>query len=235
MAHYFPPYLRPLSFKWSLRKEVVPRCNPFLGPKSVIAMDNWSTHHGFNVRRQCEERGVIILYLPPYYPDFNLIEDFFSVLKAWLKRHFELAKPSWPSICHLGNIWSTRYSHAVPKSLLRPTSHMLEVWCMIVTLDWRLFVKTKPRAYLEEIQYDLFDLFDLVVSVWQSQGLCVRLGSAGRLCALMSQNVRSACRVSWWPQVTRIQRFLWLSLGLLGIDLCGWRRKYTKHEKYKTR
>jgi len=35
---------------------------------------------------------VILLYLPPYSPDFNLIEKFFSVLKAWLKRHYKLAE-----------------------------------------------------------------------------------------------------------------------------------------------
>lgn len=34
----------------------------------------------------------MLLYLPPYSPDYNPIEEFFSVLKAWLKRHFELAE-----------------------------------------------------------------------------------------------------------------------------------------------
>ena len=79
-------------FEWFLQNEVLPRCNPYPGPKSVIVMDNCSTHHAPNVRRLCEERGVIILYLPPYSPDFNPIEEFFSVLKAWLKRYFELAE-----------------------------------------------------------------------------------------------------------------------------------------------
>ena len=79
-------------FEWFLKNEVLPRCNPFPGPKSVLVMDNCSTHHAANVRRLCEEQGVMILYLPPYSPDFNPIEEFFSVLKAWLKRHFELAE-----------------------------------------------------------------------------------------------------------------------------------------------
>lgn len=30
-------------------------------------------------------------YLPPYSPDLNPIETSFSVLKAWIKRHQELA------------------------------------------------------------------------------------------------------------------------------------------------
>jgi len=35
---------------------------------------------------------VILLYLSLYFSDFNLIEEFFSVLKAWLKRHYKLAE-----------------------------------------------------------------------------------------------------------------------------------------------
>ena len=33
-------------------------------------------------------------YLPPYSPTFNLIELSFSVLKAWVRRHFH---EIWPS------------------------------------------------------------------------------------------------------------------------------------------
>ena len=54
-------------------------------------MDNCSTHHSIKIRNLCRRKGVIILYLPPYSPDYNPIEEFFSVLKAWLKRHFEIA------------------------------------------------------------------------------------------------------------------------------------------------
>ncbi len=35
---------------------------------------------------------MILLYLSLYFSDFNLIEEFFSVLKAWLKRHYKLAE-----------------------------------------------------------------------------------------------------------------------------------------------
>ena len=43
------------------------------------------------VKHLCEDTGVLLLYLPPYSPDFNLIEEFFSVLKSWIKRHYEEA------------------------------------------------------------------------------------------------------------------------------------------------
>jgi hypothetical protein len=31
--------------------------------------------------------GAKLVYLPPYSPDFNLIEECFSFMKAWLQRH----------------------------------------------------------------------------------------------------------------------------------------------------
>ena len=41
------------------------------------------------VRRLCETHGVRVIYLPPYSPDYNPIEEFFSVLKTWLKRYYK--------------------------------------------------------------------------------------------------------------------------------------------------
>jgi transposase len=34
--------------------------------------------------------GVKLLYLPPYLPDFNPIEEFFAKLKAYIKK-------TWPA------------------------------------------------------------------------------------------------------------------------------------------
>jgi DDE superfamily endonuclease len=39
----------------------------------------------------CTQRGVRLIYLPPYSPDFNPIELSFSPLKAWMRAHRELA------------------------------------------------------------------------------------------------------------------------------------------------
>jgi DDE superfamily endonuclease len=39
-------------------------------------------------------RGIKLLYLPPYSPDYNPIEEFFSAYKAFVRRHateFQLA------------------------------------------------------------------------------------------------------------------------------------------------
>ena len=42
-----------VRFEWFLRNEVLPRCNPFPGPKSVIVMDNCSIYYGAEVKRLC--------------------------------------------------------------------------------------------------------------------------------------------------------------------------------------
>jgi transposase len=47
-------------------------------------MDNLSSHKGPRVRELIEEKGCEVLYLPPYSPDLNPIEEAFAKLKALL-------------------------------------------------------------------------------------------------------------------------------------------------------
>ena len=47
---------------------------PTLRPGQTVVMDNLSAHKGGQVREIVEGRGVELLYLPPYSPDFNPIE-----------------------------------------------------------------------------------------------------------------------------------------------------------------
>ncbi len=46
-----------------------------LRPGQVVVMDNLSSHKGSRVRQLIEERGCELLYLPPYSPDLNPIEE----------------------------------------------------------------------------------------------------------------------------------------------------------------
>jgi transposase len=45
-------------------------------------MDNLGAHKGERVRELIEARGCKLLYLPPYSPDFNPIEEAFSKIKG---------------------------------------------------------------------------------------------------------------------------------------------------------
>jgi transposase len=59
---------------------------PELRPGDVVIMDNLSSHKGPNVRAMIEAAGASLLYLPPYSPDFNPIENAFAKLKALLRK-----------------------------------------------------------------------------------------------------------------------------------------------------
>src|SRR5919202_658117 len=59
---------------------------PTLEAGQTVVMDNLSAHKGERVKEIIEGRGCELLYLPPYSPDFNPIEQAFSKLKALLRK-----------------------------------------------------------------------------------------------------------------------------------------------------
>ena len=62
----------------------------FLVPKlkrgQIVVMDNLSVHKSKRVERLIEDAGCELLFLPPYSPDFNPIEEAFSKVKGILRR-----------------------------------------------------------------------------------------------------------------------------------------------------
>ena len=59
---------------------------PSLTPGDVVVMDNLPAHRVKGVNAAIERAGATLLYLPPYSPDFNPIEQAFSKLKAHLRK-----------------------------------------------------------------------------------------------------------------------------------------------------
>jgi len=55
---------------------------PSLRKGRVVVMDNLSAHKRERVRELIEGRGCELLYLPPYSPDLNPIEEAFSKIKG---------------------------------------------------------------------------------------------------------------------------------------------------------
>jgi transposase len=51
---------------------------PSLKPEQVVVMDNLSSHKGGRVRELIAGKGCQLLYLPPYSPDLNPIEEAFA-------------------------------------------------------------------------------------------------------------------------------------------------------------
>ena len=58
---------------------------PRLQPGQVVVMDNLPAHKVEGVRRLIEAAGAELLYLPPYSPDFNPIEQAWSKIKQQLR------------------------------------------------------------------------------------------------------------------------------------------------------
>jgi transposase len=59
---------------------------PTLRPGELVVMDNLPAHKPAAVRAAIEQAGAELLYLPPYSPDFNPIENAFAKLKALLRK-----------------------------------------------------------------------------------------------------------------------------------------------------
>ena len=59
---------------------------PTLRKDQVVVMDNLTAHKGERVRELIEGRGCELLYLPPYSPDFNPIEEAFAKIKCLVRK-----------------------------------------------------------------------------------------------------------------------------------------------------
>lgn len=57
-----------------------------LRPGDLVVMDNLPAHKVAGVRQAIEAKGAELLYLPPYSPDFNPIENAFAKLKAHVRK-----------------------------------------------------------------------------------------------------------------------------------------------------
>jgi transposase len=59
---------------------------PALGPDDVVVMDNLAAHKVAGVEEAIRAAGASVLYLPPYSPDLNPIEQVFAKLKVLLRK-----------------------------------------------------------------------------------------------------------------------------------------------------
>jgi transposase len=65
---------------------------PTLQPGDVVVLDNLSSHKKAAVRKAIRARGAKLLFLPPYSPDLNPIEQVFAKLKHLLRKAAERTK-----------------------------------------------------------------------------------------------------------------------------------------------
>src|SRR5213595_3049012 len=70
----------------AFRAYVEQSLTPTLQPGDVVVMDNLAAHKMAGIEEAIAAAGANLLYLPPYSPDLNPIEQFFAKLKALLRK-----------------------------------------------------------------------------------------------------------------------------------------------------
>lgn len=80
------------SFYDFVRGSLIPHMTAFDGvsPKSILIMDNCSVHHVPEVESMFRDAGIPVFFLPPYSPDYNPIEETFSYIKSYLRKHDDI-------------------------------------------------------------------------------------------------------------------------------------------------
>ncbi|KAE8978734.1 hypothetical protein PR002_g24628 [Phytophthora rubi] len=87
-----------MEFHRAFLRKVIPKLNPWPLPRSIVVIDNARIHMYAELETAVHACDAILLYLPPYCPQFNPIEVMFGQLKRWLARHANLAFPQFPEL-----------------------------------------------------------------------------------------------------------------------------------------
>jgi transposase len=66
---------------------------PTLQKGDLVIMDNLATHKVSGVLEAIEQAGARLLYLPPYSPDFNPIENMWAKIKQILRSRAPRTEP----------------------------------------------------------------------------------------------------------------------------------------------
>jgi len=70
------------SFKAYVEQMLVPT----LKAGDIVIMDNLGSHKSAEIRKMIRAAGARLMFLPPYSPDLNPIEQVFAKLKALLRK-----------------------------------------------------------------------------------------------------------------------------------------------------
>ena len=85
-----------------LQELIIPLTNPYPGPRSILILDNCNIHHSEKVWALVEDEAMCkLIFLPPYSPNLNPIEQAFSSIKSHLHCHWDdLSLSAIDNACH---------------------------------------------------------------------------------------------------------------------------------------
>jgi transposase len=80
---------------------------PTLKPGDVVILDNLGSHKGKPARQAIRKRGAHLLFLPPYSPDLNPIEQLFAKLKHLMRKAEQRThEATWRKVGQLLDLFS---------------------------------------------------------------------------------------------------------------------------------
>ena len=97
---------------------------PTLSPGDVVILENLPAHKGAEAREAVEAVGARLLFLPPYSPDLNPIENIFAKMKAWIRRVGP--EPLMPSKTRCAAQSTTSVTVKPPPALLPPDMNQID-------------------------------------------------------------------------------------------------------------
>jgi hypothetical protein len=71
-------------------EHICPLLKPWPMPRSIVIMDNAKIHMYRELEQAIHRSGAVLIFLPPYSPQLNPIEQGFALLKKWLQRNADL-------------------------------------------------------------------------------------------------------------------------------------------------
>lgn len=82
--------IEPVVFPGALNRKTFEKCFekfilPSINPGDTFVLDNLSSHKSEYVIKLCKDKGINIMFLPPYSPDLNPIEKLWSKVKQLLR------------------------------------------------------------------------------------------------------------------------------------------------------
>jgi hypothetical protein len=85
------------EFHRAFMATIYPHLNPWPLPRSILILDNAKIHMYPELEQKVNEKGAILIYLPPYSPQLNPIENAFALLKAWIQKNANLTFGQQPT------------------------------------------------------------------------------------------------------------------------------------------
>eukprot|EP00732_Lithocolla_globosa_P001317 Lithocolla_globosa_v1_NODE_627_length_3566_cov_26.673028.p2 type:complete len:327 gc:universal NODE_627_length_3566_cov_26.673028:1758-778(-) len=89
------------TFLQFIDEQLLPILQPYPFPNSIVVLDNASIHHFHECKQMIESYGAFVVFLPPYSPKLNPIEEIFGMVKMWLRRNREFVLEEYARRGHI--------------------------------------------------------------------------------------------------------------------------------------